>query len=109
MLISNKSSTHFDLLELTPNSVSVRRNSGQHQSVRSGDRKPGEKQLTLGVARDGPFALLDHVLDRLGDLGAGLGNVVELQKRRMGIVSDKLHRMPASRYGERAFMYADSR
>lgn len=36
------------------------------------------QRLTLGVARHGPLALRNHVLDRLGDLGARLGDVVEL-------------------------------
>jgi len=37
--------------------------------------------LTLGVAGDGPLSLLDHVLDSLGNLGASLGDVVELKKQ----------------------------
>lgn len=38
--------------------------------------------LTLDVTRDGPLSLANHRLDRLGNLRASLGDVVEL---RLGI------------------------
>lgn len=41
-------------------------------------RSREQRRLTLDVAGDGPLALGDHSLDSLGDLGASLGDVVEL-------------------------------
>lgn len=64
---------------------------------------------TLGVSRHGPLALRDHLLDGLGDLGARLGDVVELSaaaaageqdaRRWVSLTSRQVRRRAGSRGG----------